>query len=181
MALVEKIVFVTPAQAETLKVLRDKFGYRGFSAVDAMKALGRTNRQSVVCSLSNMVIKGALTRPFNGSLYAIDVTEFLTAPKSVPEPVAVEPETNELDAILAGPIRDTDHALAWLRLFKISVEHVGSRFKIDGRQPVTAEQLVIVAERRRTNKERYPDQYPRLNRLPTDIPDPSPQQRMRKR
>lgn len=174
-------IFVTPAQAEKLKALQQAYGYRGFSVAQAMALFGNKNLRSVVSSLSNLVMKGALERPYGGSLYARTLAQILIAPKSIAEhvPETVRPDNPE--RIVFGPIQNIERALAWLKLFGVSVEAKGDRYIIDGRQPATAEQLIVIAERRRTNKEKYANSERRRYAVPTAIADPAPALRMRQR
>jgi len=170
---------LTAPQAIYVRDLKRFFGDNRFIAAEAGEVLGKI-KSSAAAILSNLAAKGAVFRVTPGVFIMSD-------PKTLPPPVLdIRPPPPKDDVskviIMPGRIKTLAHALAYLKAFRVHVERVGSLFVMDGHFRVTEERLIDIAERRRSNAEKYQTDKPRrLGDLPTSIADPSAKQRIAKR
>lgn len=173
--------YLTAAQRETVAKLKAAFADRRFKTGEAAMALGR-EKASASSSLNSLVLKGAAFRVDVGTFCMVNHNADAQERGSDPSPKTKIFIPLTIKFAPQAPISSVDQALAWFKGNKISVERIGERFLIDNRLRVTAEQLVITAERRRVSVGKYPPEKPRLvGHLPTSIPEPTIKQLMRGR
>jgi hypothetical protein len=167
-------------QAEIYTRLKAYFGMRSFNSAQAGIALGRA-RSSAAAYLSMLVKSGVVYRIRDG-IFAMVQGEPIPPPVEEDRTAADKAAGRVRGRFDAGYIIETEEdAFAWMTERHISVRRVGVLFVIDGRQTITGEQLIRIANRRRDRGLQIYRPISLAAYVPSDIPEPSESRRMARR
>lgn len=164
---------LTVFQADVADTLHQLYGALPFTAPRAAERMNRP-RPSIAAMVAILIIKGVLERLEPGFFRFID-----PGARTPVQPVADAPVKSEPAIIMPGPIKDLPHALAYLNQCGVPVAPAGAVFTIDHRRRATEEQVIVIAENRRSRSVRYPDRpVRRFGGLPTTLERPTAAQLM---